>query len=188
MYVIGYSEDISTSADYATVKYDGDGNELWVTRYNGLDNYDDKAMAIAVTASGDSYVTGSSRLSLYAYDCATVKYDSDGEEVWVARYNDSTGAALVLDDSCNVYITGHHHGNEYVTMKYDSDGKQIWGACYDSAYGFPCEARAIAVDNWGNAYVTGRATSTLTSTIRRLMFEEFSYQDYATIKYTSASE
>ena len=77
VYVTGYSED-----DYATIKYDTDGNELWVARYNVLPGSWDWAKAIAVDNLGNVYVTGYSE-----GDYATIKYDSDGNELWVARYD-----------------------------------------------------------------------------------------------------
>jgi len=48
VYVTGYSEGENTYADYATVKYDSDGNQLWVARYDGPASGDDYANALAV--------------------------------------------------------------------------------------------------------------------------------------------
>jgi hypothetical protein len=110
--------------EYTTVKYDGDGNQLWDARYHGRVR-DERATAMSLDASGNVYVTGSSRGSGYSYDYATVKYDGDGNELWVARYNDSANGlaaanAIALDASGNVYVTGAIGAIEghYVTVKY----------------------------------------------------------------------
>jgi len=63
-----------TSSDYATVKYDRNGNEVWVERYNGPGNTSDVAYALAVDPSGNVYVTRVSYKSVTDSDYATIKY------------------------------------------------------------------------------------------------------------------
>jgi hypothetical protein len=73
VYVTGFSYGSGTDADYATIKYDPSGNELWVKRYNGPPGNDgDAAYAIAVDGSGNVYVTGGSFGG--SEDYATIKY------------------------------------------------------------------------------------------------------------------
>ena len=84
--------------EYATIKYDTDGNEQWVARYNGPGPDFDMANAIAVDAEGNVYVTG---LSNYA--SASIKYDNLGNELWVRR-DAGYGRALTLDHDGNVYV------------------------------------------------------------------------------------
>ena len=74
VYVTGDSYGSGTGRDYATVKYDGDGNEVWAARYSGPGNNDDRADAIAVDPFGNVYVTGYSYGSGIRRDYATVKY------------------------------------------------------------------------------------------------------------------
>jgi hypothetical protein len=65
----------------------GGVNEAWVARYNGPGNSIDEARSIAVDNSGNVYVAGTSYGSETLRDYATIKYDSAGQEQWVARYN-----------------------------------------------------------------------------------------------------
>ena len=59
---------------YTTVKFDSNGNELWVARYIGPGHGPDFAAAVAVDSHGNVYVTGSSFGDGTGYDFATVKY------------------------------------------------------------------------------------------------------------------
>ncbi|MBI1746683.1 MAG: SBBP repeat-containing protein [Acidobacteria bacterium] len=87
VYVTGWSLGVGTENDYATVKYDAAGNQLWVARYHGPGNSGDGASALAVDAEGNVYVTGGSVGVYRVSDYATVKYDAAGNQLWVARYN-----------------------------------------------------------------------------------------------------
>lgn len=178
VYVTGYSYGSGTGFDYATLKYNSAGVEQWVARYNGPGNDDDRAVAITIDDAHSIYVTGRSRGSGTDYDYATVKYDSSGIQQWVARFNgaanDSDQAyAFVVDSNHNVYVTGRSFGSgtgcDYATVKYDSSGVEEWVVRYDGPGNDDDRAYAIATDNTGSLYVTGRSYST--------------DYDYATIKY-----
>jgi Beta-propeller repeat len=183
IYVTGFSLGAGTFNDYATIKYDSAGQEQWVARYNGPGNGEDESVAIASDGSGNVYVTGQSLGSGTGFDYATIKYDSAGQQQWVARYNgpgngEDDAVGIATDGSGNVYVTGQSMGSgtgfDYATIKYDSAGQEQWAARY-SLPGSDI-ARAIAVDSSGNVYVTGRSTGLGT------------FADYATIKYDSAGQ
>src|SRR3989304_4106830 len=163
VYVTGYVAigSIDTWADYATVKYDASGNQVWVARYNGPGNNQDKPTALAVDGNGNVYVTGWSYGSISDIDYATIKYDTNGNQLWVARYNyyyQDEAYALAVDAAGNVYVTGRSidccsgSGSGSATVKYDTNGNQLWVAHGPSSSG---DATALAVDATGNVYVTG---------------------------------
>ena len=189
IYTAGWSKwGDDATLDYTTIKYDSDGNELWVAHYDGPAHGSDKAYAIALDGSGNVYVTGvsyaggSPRGDDWDCDYATAKYDSEGNELWVARYDGPAGSydypeAIALDGSGNVYVTGYailsgdYNVSDYgyATIKYTNDGTEVWVALYGEATSDSDKAAAIAVDDAGDVYVTGNSTS-----------------DYVTLKYDSS--
>jgi hypothetical protein len=185
VYVTGESVGLGTSFDYATVKYDSAGQQQWVARYNGPGNGTDEAAAIVVDDAGNVYVTGNSLGSDSGVDYATIKYNSAGQEQWVARYNGPANGndypmAIDIDSSGNVYVTGHSlalgSGYDYATVKYDSAGQQQWVARYNGPGNDVDEAADIAVGASGDVYVTGGSTGSGTAV------------DWATLKYNSAGQ
>jgi len=187
VYVTGRSQGSVTGYDFATIKYDTNGVQKWVSRYfynNG--NGVDEATAIAVDSTGNIYVTGRSQGSGTDYDYATIKYDTNGVQKWdvARRYNFSNGAdeatAIAVDSAGNVYVTGRSQGSgtgfDYATIKYDTNGVQQGDVCrYDYNNGAD-EATAIALDTAGNVYVTGRSYGGATGF------------DYLTVKYDIAGK
>ena len=129
-YVTGASRSgsLAGTEDYATIKYNSTGVQLWVQRYNGPGNNSDYATALSVNDSGNVYVTGySPGGSGTGNDYATLKYNSSGVEEWVQRYhgpgNSSDYArSIAVDASGNVYVTGESFGSgsnyDYATIKY----------------------------------------------------------------------
>jgi len=164
VYVTGRSFGIN-NYDYATIKYDSAGNQLWVSRYNGTANGDDLGYRLIVDSDGAVYVTGESERDNNGRDYATIKYDANGNQLWVARYSESSNSnneafALAEDISGNVYVTGQSgvYGSgpgAYSTVKYNSDGEQLWAASYQGPSNGFAQANAITVDEDGNVYVTG---------------------------------
>ena len=116
VYVTGWSEGTATDEDFATIKYDPDGNELWVARYDGPANYKDVPYGMALDPSGNVCVTGLSEGTATDEDFATIKYDPDGNQLWIARYDGpaNTGDVpygIAVDVSGNTYVTGYSTGS-----------------------------------------------------------------------------
>jgi uncharacterized delta-60 repeat protein len=181
IYVTGASLGIGTGTDYTTIKYNSSGAQQWLRRYHGSGTGDDMANSLIIDGSGNVYVTGQSNGNGTGYDYATIKYNSNGDSVWVRRYNGTANGidnpfAMTIDGSGNIYVTGESQGNgtsyDYLTIKYNSNGDSLWVQRYDGTGHFDA-AYAIAVDNSGNVYVTG--SSYLPSF----------HSQYTTVKYNS---
>jgi uncharacterized delta-60 repeat protein len=170
--VTGYSYGTNGNWDYYTAKYaTQDGALLWEVRYDGPANGYDLVQAVAVDASGNIVVTGSSFGTTNNNDYYTVKYAAaDGALLWEQRYNGpanygDSAAAVAIDTSGNVVVTGSSlsdqwNGWDWYTAKYGAaDGSLLWEQRYDgpihSISSGANAARAVAIDPHGDVVVTG---------------------------------
>lgn len=194
VYITGYSD--TYGFDYATVKYDTQGNQLWVQRYNsGVGNTtecDNYATGLALDGSNNVYVTGHYQADFYTpndtwvgrSDYVTVKYDTNGNQLWVQDYGGTASSnaqpqGIVSDPAGNVYVTGYAQdldtGSDCVTIKYDPQGHQLWAAVYDGPAHLDDYGRAVTVDSLGNVCVAAGSD------------DADGVLHFATIKYTQGA-
>lgn len=160
VYVTGMSEAFTPQGaqpDYATIKYNSAGIMQWVQRYNGIGNDKDDVRAMVVDETGNVYVTGLSNRFAFPdqdYDFATVKYDRNGVQQWVKRYNrgQDQAEAIALDSLRNIYVGGVA-GGDLTVIKYNPNGDSLWVRSYYS--GSSAGFEAMAVDLAGNVYLAG---------------------------------
>jgi len=183
VFVTGFGSGGSTMSDYKTIKYDSAGIQQWVSTYNGPMSRVDQAWSMVIDEFSNVYVTGQSEGIGTNNDYATVKYNSDGEQQWVARYNDTANlqdiaSSIAVDTFGNVYVTGKsrsdsgNYETDYATIKYNPSGEEQWVVRYEQA-GREDHPPLLVTDVNNNVYITGNCGSS-----------PFSY-DYATIKYNT---
>jgi hypothetical protein len=189
VYVTGSSRGVGTLNDILTIKYDSLGDEKWIARYDNPDtSLTDGGYGIEVDSAGNVYVTGQSQGIGTSTDFVTIKYDSLGNQLWATRYNgpangldrpsDETGGkCMAIDQYANIYVGGISRGatslNDYIAIMYDSAGVEQWVVGYNFCDSTD-NALALAIDNSGGVYITGRSVGLGT------------YGDWATVKYWSA--
>ncbi len=188
IYVTGSVFDTATGYDFATIKYNLNGDQLWAKIFNGTGNGEDKAYAITIDKLGFIYVTGyalDTNNSVNSFDFTTLKYDSLGSQIWKAIYN-GTGNnqdkayAITLDSLNNAYITGSSRNDttagseDFVTIKYNSvSGDSLWVSRYTSPGDGPSIPYSISIPKNNPAvFVTGSSWTDSTNKM-----------DIATVKY-----
>jgi hypothetical protein len=142
VYVVGWSmASVGSPSDFAALKYGNNGQLQWVSFYNGPGNGSDLPCSVsssstpcrfAVDNSGNVYITGQSLNAKKQLAPTTIKYDTNGNPLWVARMDDlgdpyGSSRALAVDPAGNVYITGKASGSA-ITAKYDTHGNLQWHA------------------------------------------------------------
>lgn len=181
VFITGYSYSEKTEYDFVTVKYNTEGLEEWVVKYDGPSHLIDRGLSLAVAPDGGVIVAGLSHGEETAADCLIMRYDTDGNQTWAARYNGpGNGAdvpkALALDLESNVIVAGYSRGQDsgrdYFVIKHDAQGRKLWLQRYDGPVSQEDAATAMVIDSAGFIHVTGYSHGGET---------DF---DYATLKYS----
>jgi len=180
VYITG-SSGMGAQSDILTLKYNSNGDLLWVKLYDGGKQASDVAWAMALDASGNIYVTGSTNNGVYSSDAITIKYNNDGVQQWVATYTGANpngpdvGHAIQVPGDGFVYITGAISEDvnfaDCLTIKYNTAGQLQWVRNWDAPYHHDDFAVDLDIDGSGNVYITG------------LSRESEENIDYVTVKY-----
>lgn len=175
-------------ADAFIVKYDPNGNVVWARSEAGGGG--DFCTGLAADASGNVYASGryySDFITIGSttltnvnnnYDLFIAKYDTDGNPLW-AKGGSSNGndwmPSLAVDANGYLIATGwfeafpitfgpftipNSGSSDIFLVKYDPNGDELWAV--GAGGGFAEESRAVAVDDSGNIFVTGRFGTTIT--------------------------
>ncbi|NIR93646.1 MAG: hypothetical protein GWO08_08225, partial [Gammaproteobacteria bacterium] len=165
-YVTGKIENAGNVGDYGTIKYNPDGDTLWVRVYHESPQIDGAALDIALDQQGNVYVTGVP---------FTIKYDSSGNQLWVTD-NDVYNIRIAIDVSGYIYLAGTKLSEIYTT-KLDTAGNILWQARFEQLDQLGNEAYDMALDPWGNVIVVGE-----------MYVPGGNHYDYITLKYTALGD
>ncbi len=160
--------------DVFLAKYDSSGTQQWIRQLGSSKN--DTFPGVAVDAKGNTYITGTTAGSLNGSnagedDVFLAKYDTKGNQQWTRQLGSSDydgGRGVAVDGKGNAYITGIAGGDlngsnaglmGMFLVKYDSNGNQQWTRQLDGSDDDYAVGLGVAVDNKGNAYISGWAAS-----------------------------
>jgi len=148
---------------YTTFKVNSSGTTVWTNHYPQPPLGQSAATSVAVDSGGNTYITGYSSGTNSTNDIVTIKYDANGNQIWLQRYSspgngNAAGNAIAVDNNGNVYVTGYDTtaagGTEIVTIKYwpvtlqrRSDGTVILQAQGTPGESFDIEA-SVDLLNW----------------------------------------
>lgn len=172
-YVAGYSWGVGTYANYATIKYDSSGNQIWAKRFAGGNG--EILNEVEVDRNGNVYVTGYSNSSPAggSEDIVTIKYNAAGDQMWLNRYaspagDSDEGYELEINAADDVYVLGETY--DFSTSKTiihkigGASGTTVWTRELNATSGpFGEYPVAMKLDADGNLIVTG------------MLYDDFSY-------------
>jgi hypothetical protein len=167
IYVTG-SSGLFPDYDILTVKLTPSGTEVWRRVYAGEGGKADVPAGIVVDSAGNAYVTGYTTAANGLTDWVTMKHlPGTGLPAWVVvRPGEGGGmdraTAIALGPDGSPYVTGRGellYMEDYITVKYDTAGVEQWKHFYNYSGNGTDMAVAIAVDEAGDAYVTGTSST-----------------------------
>ncbi len=170
IYVTGRSDnnilDTVENSDILTIKYDSNGNPLWIQRYNGTGNMRDEATKILLDYSGYVIVSGRAE-NVHDDDFVVIKYDPQtGDPVWSSPVfyngpfsNDDRPLDMVIDHSNNIFVCGYSQTgsvpapDDAAVIKVNAAGNLVAAYGYDGIGGGHDRAVKISCDISGNVFV-----------------------------------
>jgi len=176
------ADSVGGYAGYALLKYDSAGQELWARYYIGPGGQD-AGYSMVLDSLANAYATGLSDGLGTRWDICTIKWDSAGNRLWVARYDRSTWGDYGVDlatDGKYVYTVGLCTDDSsptggsmcFVTCDADS-GAILWAAPLRDPGATSASASAVAIGPDGCAHATGWCYDSTTQVAT-----------YLTLKYT----
>jgi hypothetical protein len=173
VFVTGYLATGQGAGAYVTLAYSGAGVPIWTNIYPAPGG-EAFANAIAVDAIGNVFVTGNSAGIGSGYDYATLKYSNAGVPLWTNRYNgpgngDDVATAITVDNAGNVLVFGRsappNGYHDYALLKYSTGGVPLWTNRYNGPMNRYDYGMSVALDQTGNAFVSGYVSGGAGSTI-----------------------
>ena len=183
VYVTGMSQGLDGDMDIVTVKYNGAGSRLWVRRFNGRWDRQDRGLAVVVRGSY-VYVAGICSRPDHSFDTVLLKYTTGGRFKWSRTFDSGNGRTEwvtgAVATGSGVYVCGYGRANaslsssDALLLKYSATGNRVWAKWVAGARGGGDAWMDIGVTSGGALNVTGSVHRSATGT------------DIATASYRSA--
>ncbi len=137
---VGITDRDTTSHDFTTIKYSGNGELLWAQIYADSTRSEyEYCNDVVVDNNGSIYTTGSWMDEQETMQgIQTLKYSTSGNLLWKRKYIlqesyvISLSQKILTDNNSNIYCIGTSlsqtasDGTNYSIVKYDSNGTQLW--------------------------------------------------------------
>ena len=123
-YVAGYRS--GNPPRIAIIKYNSSGDDLWTRLYDGSAGTSCLLSDFLVEKNGDLYIGGSNTIIPPYSDYLTMKYNTNGDFIWMKRYNfyrthSDYIYSLTKDNTGSIIVTGLSYNNliySCTTIKY----------------------------------------------------------------------
>ena len=138
-----------------TMKFNKDGEKLWDATFN--EDLFSFGADVVVNPNNDIFVAGMSA-GFFSQGYILIKYDANGNQVWVGRYKGNQCNGISIDTDENLILAGQGYSSEsnsstWYTIKCDKDGNLLWEKEFDTNYNE--YASDVEVDSSGKVITVG---------------------------------
>jgi uncharacterized delta-60 repeat protein len=160
--IIVVGQDFVSGSDYQwrIMKFDPNGNLIWWNTTNATSG-SEVAYSVTVDNNDNIIVVGHENVTATDYQWRIMKFDPNGNFLWLNRTNPSSGddrARGVASDGSNIIVVGYDYSpgnNQWRIMKFDPNGNLIWWNTTNASSGDD-RAYGVAVDSNNNIIVVGQ--------------------------------
>lgn len=160
-YLTGESNGLNSGSDFFTAKVDSAGVMNWGVRYSSISTASEIAYCIAQDSYGNLYVSGTI-WGLNSWDCAIIKYDNYGNQIWQRSYDgqhDDYPVSLVVDNLGNPIITCKSYNTitklDFSIVKYDTSGQILYSTRLNTCNACDNYPAVSKIDTSGNLFAGG---------------------------------
>lgn len=165
-YVLGTTWMADSTKDILLVKFDPQGNEVWVRTYDNPAHGDDIPMSMCFDPEGNIWVCGMARIKSDNADFLIVKFTPDGIPIVDELYDGrdhlfDCAVAIASDKFGNIYAGGYEtaldSGINMMLVKYRPNGSTAWRRTYATRQ--MDIANSLIVDDSCNVYLCGTSNN-----------------------------
>lgn len=170
----------STNLDFGVLKYDSNGNLIWVNTWNGQANGIDIPADIGIDNNGNVYLVGGTEAPNGLSDYAVVKFNSNGVYQWHTTYdytNLHDAAVSLTFIGNNLMVAGASASTptnwDYATLLINNVNGSILQTKRTTISGVGLDnVTAVISDNNNNTYITGYVEDNGNRDIQTLKIDE----------------
>jgi uncharacterized delta-60 repeat protein len=171
IYTLGKSWN-GVNYDVFLLKYDQNGNQIWVQTFNSGKN--DLPQDLAIDANENIYVVSNKIIdTIGVSDITLLRYNANGQLIWNISYDggkDDKAVRLseVVSDKITLIGTTDSDTSlqsinyDILILCYDLNGNQLWNYKYDGVVHADDIGDDIAFSDFGNVYFTGHTNKSTT--------------------------
>jgi len=169
-YITGFTTDSTFTPNVTTCKYDSSGNMQWLKVFILKDYTTGFGQDITIDNSGNVIVAGFMRNAQSNYDCVTIKYTKDGDQIRSTVYDgskDDIAVSLATDNADNIIIAteikNQQNNFDAAVIKYDSSGLFKFVKAFNGSRQNDDKAASVLTDDMNNIFLCGSTVNTQSS-------------------------